>query len=160
MTLALKYGINSSIHLFFKSRENMGELRNAAFASCWRSAAMETKQIWTWVFSCSFIYCFFYYYYYSKVWLRAGNIYFFSNLLNFEFLLFFSVYFFSIFFSTVTCSLLFWYLKCFLDVLCFHSRGIVGIMTVWIYQLTFVMFKYAKRERSCGIVQRTLICEL
>lgn len=37
----------SSIHLFFKSKENMGELRDAAFASCWGSAAMETKQIWT-----------------------------------------------------------------------------------------------------------------
>lgn len=37
----------SSIHLFFKSNENMGELRDAAFASCWGSAAMETKQIWT-----------------------------------------------------------------------------------------------------------------
>lgn len=41
----------SSIHLFFKSKtkeeENMGELRDAAFAICWGSAAMETKQIWT-----------------------------------------------------------------------------------------------------------------
>lgn len=48
----------SSIHLFFKSKKNnMGELRDAAFASCWGSAAMETKQIWTWVCSCSIIYC-------------------------------------------------------------------------------------------------------
>lgn len=38
----------SSIHLFFKSKENMGEHRDAA---------METKQIWTWVCSCSIIYC-------------------------------------------------------------------------------------------------------
>lgn len=37
----------SSIHLFFKSKENMRGLRDAAFASCWESAAMETKQIWT-----------------------------------------------------------------------------------------------------------------
>lgn len=35
----------SSIHLFFKSKENMGERRDAAFASCWGSAAMETKPI-------------------------------------------------------------------------------------------------------------------
>lgn len=34
----------SSIHLFFKSKENMGELRDAASASCWGSAAMETKK--------------------------------------------------------------------------------------------------------------------
>lgn len=53
------YGIlyGSSIHLFFKSIENMGELRDAAFASCQGSATMETKQIWTRVCSCSIIYC-------------------------------------------------------------------------------------------------------
>lgn len=33
----------SSIHLFFKSKANMGEREDAAFASCWGSAAMETK---------------------------------------------------------------------------------------------------------------------
>lgn len=36
-----------------KEEENMAELREAAFASCWESAAMETKQIWTGVCSCS-----------------------------------------------------------------------------------------------------------
>lgn len=37
----------SSTHLFSKSKENMGELRDAAYASGWGDAAMETKQIWT-----------------------------------------------------------------------------------------------------------------
>lgn len=37
----------SSIHLFFMGKEIMGELGNAAFASSWGSAAMETKPIWT-----------------------------------------------------------------------------------------------------------------
>lgn len=47
----------SSIHLFFMGKEIMGELGDAAFASSWGSAAMETKQIWTCVFSCFIIYC-------------------------------------------------------------------------------------------------------
>lgn len=47
----------SSIRLFFKSKDNMGELRDTAFASGWGGAAMETKQIWTGVCSCSIIYC-------------------------------------------------------------------------------------------------------
>lgn len=37
----------SSIHLFFKREESMGELRDAAVASRQGSAAMETKLIWT-----------------------------------------------------------------------------------------------------------------
>lgn len=39
------------VYIYFlrakKEEENMGELRDAAFAICWGSAAMETKQIWT-----------------------------------------------------------------------------------------------------------------
>lgn len=42
------YEIPNLVNIYFlKSKANMGEREDAAFASCWRSAAMETKQIWT-----------------------------------------------------------------------------------------------------------------
>lgn len=43
----MKYCMNLVYIYFLRAKKNMGELRDAAFASCWGSAAMETKQIWT-----------------------------------------------------------------------------------------------------------------
>lgn len=108
----------------------MGECRDAAFASCWGSAAMETKQIWTWVCSCSIIYCVVLF-----LSLVEGREYLFFLathwILRFC-LLFFSVSFFKKKknFSTVIMSLAVLVLEMFLDVLYFHSCGIVGIMMV------------------------------
>lgn len=109
----------------------MGECRDAAFASCWVSAAMETKQIWTWVCSCSIIYCVDCFIFKSG-WGQGISI-FFSNSLNFEIL--FTVLF-SVFlkkkkkcqYSHMSLAVL--VLEMFLDVLYFHSCGIVGIMMV------------------------------
>lgn len=110
----------------------MGELRDAAFASCWGSAAMETKQIWTWVCSCSIIYCVDCFIFKSG-WGQGISI-FFSNSLNFLFTVLFSVFFFFFFFNFQYShmSLAVLVLEMFLDVLYFHSCGIVGIMMVMV----------------------------
>lgn len=125
----------SSIHLFFKSKENMGELRDAAFASCWRSAALETKQIWTWVCSCSIIYCVDCFIFKSG-WGQGIYIFLATHSILSYCLLFFSVFFLFFKFSVQS-----YVPRCpgtgnvliFFDVLLyFHSCGIVGIMTVMI----------------------------
>lgn len=120
----------SSIHLFFKSKENMRGLRDAAFASCWESAAMETKQIWTWVCSCSIIYCVDCFIFKSG-WGQGISI-FFSNSLNFWVFVYcsFQCLFLSFQYSHMSLAVL--VLEMFLDVLYFHSCGIVGIMMVMI----------------------------
>lgn len=77
-----------------------------------------------------YLLCWLFYFY---VWLRAGNIYFFSDSLNFEIFLFtvlFTVFLFLFLFifqySRMFLAVL--VLEMFLDVLYFHSCGIVGIM--------------------------------
>lgn len=116
VNLVMKYCMNL-VYIYFlrakKEEENMGELRDAAFASCWGSAAMETKQIWTWVCSCSIIYCVDCFIFKSG-WGQGISI-FFSNSLKFLFTVLFNVFFFFFFliFSTVICPSLSWYWKCF-----------------------------------------------
>lgn len=113
---------------FWRAEKNMGELRDAAFASFWGRAAIETKQIWTWVCSCSIIYCVDCF----ILSLVEGREYllFFFFFLEFCILFLLSFLFRFLIFSTVVCPSLSWYWKCFWNVLYFHSCGIVGIMMV------------------------------
>lgn len=116
------------------------ESLDAAFARCWGSAAMETRLIWTWVFSCScsFIYCVDCFILKSD-WGQGISIF----LATYWIL---SLCLLVLFFF---CVILFLFLKkqtfqyshmsvavlvqeMFLDVLRFHSCGIVGIMMVLI----------------------------
>lgn len=123
----------SSKHLFLRAVKNMGELSDAAVGGGRGVAAMETKQIWTWVCSCSIIYCVDCFIFTSG---PGQGIIFFSNSTSFEG--FFFVYcsvqclFFFLSFQYSHMSFAVPVLEMCLDVLYFHSCGIVGIMMVMI----------------------------
>lgn len=92
-----KYQIlyQSSMHLFWRGK-NVGEPKDAAFASRWGSAAMETDLDLSVI---PYLPCCFYFHRLG----RGQGIYFLSDMLIiFLFTLF--IFFFSWFFSTVTCT--------------------------------------------------------
>lgn len=137
--LATKY----CIHLFLKSSKTRESLAKLPWPLAGEALPWKRNR---------FIYAV--HYFHFKVWLRAGNIYFFSNLLTFCLLYFYCVF--------LKISVLSYAPSCpgtgnvFWGILYFHSCGIVGKMTVLIHWLTFDVWKsFAEYELwvTCGILQ-------